>query len=104
MEGKFAFARPKARQRFFYSGLQIICCDVAENVKTSRVGMPGQMIFRVFSRKDVNGGMLEGMIAAGFEDEGKVEDHGVIILPPSAFGSLPHFTLHLNLPQKSRHD
>jgi hypothetical protein len=33
--------------------------------------------------------MLEGMVAAGLEDEGEVKDHGVIILLASS-PSFPH--------------
>jgi hypothetical protein len=33
--------------------------------------------------------MLKGVVAAGFEDKGKVENHGVIILPAPT--GHPHF-------------
>jgi hypothetical protein len=34
--------------------------------------VPGQVSFRIFGRQHVDGSVLEGMVAAGFEDERKV--------------------------------
>ncbi len=44
--------------------------------------MSRQVAVGIFARQHVQGGVLEGVIASGFEDEGQVEDHAAIIPPP----------------------
>jgi len=82
MDGESTFPGAQTRPGFVHSGFDIIHGHIAKDVKPGRVGMSRQVVSRVLGRKDVNGGVLERVVAAGFEDEGKVEDHRVIIPRP----------------------
>jgi hypothetical protein len=53
--------------------------QVAEQEEAGRVGMPSHAFARVFAREQMDGGMFERVVAPRFEDEGKIEDHGMII-------------------------
>ncbi len=74
------FARVESRVGFVRSGADIVNGHIAEEEKSSRVGMSREGT-GMCARQHVECGVFERVIAPGFEDEGEVEEHGEIIHP-----------------------
>ncbi len=78
VDRQFMFASVKPLPGFVRGGAQFLRRNIAEDEITGRVGMPCKRSL-ARGRQHVERGVLKGVIAAGFKDEGKVEEHGVII-------------------------
>jgi len=84
MDGELAFTRAQTTQRLLNRGSNFFGWKVAQDEKAGRVGMPGHIAPRIFRGQYMQGGVFEGMIAAGFKNEWKREDrvrHLEIIQP-----------------------
>lgn len=79
MDGESAFARVESRVGFVGAGDHVVGRNVAEQKKSRRVGMSRHGLVFVFAREQMKRGMFERVIFASFENEGKIEDHAMII-------------------------
>lgn len=78
MNRQSAFARVESHVGFVRGGAQVVEGHVAEDEIAGRVGMSRERTV-VIARQHVERGVFERVVAPGFEDEGKVEEHGAII-------------------------
>ena len=53
--------------------------QITEQEKAGWIGMSGHAFAGIFMREQMNGRMFKRVIAPCFENEGEVEDHGMII-------------------------
>ncbi len=79
VDGESAFAGVESRVSFRCRFPDLLCGQIAEQKKSGGVGMSRHAFTGMLVRKQMNGGMLKCMIAPRFENEGKVEDHELII-------------------------
>ena len=69
MNCKVAFSGTQACPGFVDGICQIFSSNIAKDEESGWVGVSGEMVFWVFGRKDVNGGMFESVVAASFKNK-----------------------------------
>lgn len=79
VDGESAFASIESRVCFRGRFPDLLRGQVAEQKKAGGVGVTRHAFAGMLVRKQMDGGVLKRMIAPRFENEGKVEDHGMII-------------------------
>ena len=79
VDGESAFACVESRVRFVRAGDHVVGGNVAEQKKSRRVGMSRHGLVFIFAREQMKRGMFERVVSSSFENEGKVEDHAMII-------------------------
>ena len=79
VDGESTFTGIESGEGFVGRGLYLVSFEVAEQEKARRVGMSRHGLMRMCARQHVERGMFERVVSPCFEDEGKVEEHVMII-------------------------
>jgi hypothetical protein len=72
VDSKSAFAGLESVHRFHRSGGDVFKLKVTEQIKAGWIGMPSHGLVLVLVRENMQRGMFERVVPAGFENQGEI--------------------------------